>query len=310
MTAFIEAQFPTNISKGASGGPQFSTDVVSVTSGYEKRNINWSKSRAKYEVSHAVRTNAEYAQLLAFFNMARGRANGFRFKDWMDYTVVAADGRLLDTAETLNGSLNSLQTGYKTYQLAKIYKFAAITTDYYLRLIKKPILNSPIVYANGTPIAVHASTADLVNNISSTTGLVTFNPSNTFTLASTGVTKGATTSVIVSGDQTTLLTAGSTYIYFDSTATITELKDTRHLVTARSYSSPNTTITLGNTNSTSYTGTMTTGSLYKYKQTSDILTWSGEYDIPVRFDVDSMEGTLDNHLSSSWSSIPLVELKL
>ena len=38
--AFREIQFPTKISFGAIGGPGFSTDVVTVRSGREKRNAN------------------------------------------------------------------------------------------------------------------------------------------------------------------------------------------------------------------------------------------------------------------------------
>lgn len=308
MTAFIEdAIFPTNISIGALGGPQFSTDIVSVASGYEKRNINWQKSKAKYEVSHAVRTETEYAQLLAFFNMARGRANGFRFKDWMDYKVAATEGRLLDSVETLNSSLNSLQTGYKSYQLGKIYKFGTVTTDYYIRNIVKPV-SSIVVYSNGTTVATHASTADLINNINYATGVVTFNPSNSLALYDNTFTKGATTQFRLTGNQTAIIPA-ATKVYFDSSINIPELRNTYHTVSSVTYSTY-TTVTLS-TNSTNYTGTtLSGGNLYKYKQTNDILTWSGEYHVPVRFDVDTMEGSLDNHIASSWSSIPLVELKL
>jgi uncharacterized protein (TIGR02217 family) len=307
MTAFIEdARFPTNISKGALGGPQFSTDIVSTASGFEKRNINWAKSKAKYEVSHAVRTEAEYAQLLAFFNIARGRANGFRFKDWMDYKVSSTEGRVTGALEALDGSLNSLQDGYKYYQLAKLYKFGIVTSDYYLRNIRKPI-STITVSRNGTPIAIHGSTAGLINNINYATGVVTFNLSNSFVLQNNTITKGATTKVYLQGNQVSTLPIGSK-LYFESDVNIPELKDTRHVVSGVSYTTY-TEVTLS-TNSTNYTGTTISGSLSKYQQGNEILTWTGEYDIPCRFDIDSMEGSLDTHISSSWSNIPIVELRV
>jgi len=307
MTAFIEtARFPTNISKGALGGPQFSTDIVGTTSGFEKRNINWAKSKAKYEVSHAVRTEAEYAQLLAFFNMTRGRANGFRFKDWMDYKVASTEGRVIGALETLNGSLDSLQIGYKYYQLAKLYKFGSVTSDYYLRNIRKPI-STITVSRNGSPVAIHASTAGLINNINYATGIVTFNLSNSFTLQNSTITKGTSTIINLVGDQRAILPIGAK-LYFESNVNIPELKDTLHTVSASTFTSF-TAVTLS-TNSTNYTGTTISGSLSKYQQGNEVLTWTGEYDIPCRFDIDAMEGSLDTHISSSWSNIPIVELRV
>jgi len=71
-------RFPERISVQASGGPGYSTDIVTVRAGFESRNINWSQSRARFDLSHAPRTEAQKDELLAFFRMARGAAYGFR----------------------------------------------------------------------------------------------------------------------------------------------------------------------------------------------------------------------------------------
>ncbi len=42
---FHEVQFPPDIAYGASGGPEYLTSVVSMASGYEQRNANWSAAR-------------------------------------------------------------------------------------------------------------------------------------------------------------------------------------------------------------------------------------------------------------------------
>jgi uncharacterized protein (TIGR02217 family) len=41
-----------------------------------------------------------------------------------------------------------------------------------------------------------------------------------------------------------------------------------------------------------------------------IITASFEFDVPVRFDTDYLSASIDNYGSSSWSNIPLVEVKL
>jgi uncharacterized protein (TIGR02217 family) len=46
--SFVEVQFPSDISYGATGGPMFLTDVVATVSGHEQRNSKWSQARARY----------------------------------------------------------------------------------------------------------------------------------------------------------------------------------------------------------------------------------------------------------------------
>ena len=73
MPSFHEVQFPCDISYGSSGGPEFSTDVVITHSGYEQRNINWSEARARYNVTHGVKTQSQLDVLIAFFRARCGR---------------------------------------------------------------------------------------------------------------------------------------------------------------------------------------------------------------------------------------------
>jgi uncharacterized protein (TIGR02217 family) len=146
--AFLNIRFPENISYGANGGPEFNTNVVIITSGYEQRNANWSSSKLSYDVSHAARTADQIKELIAFFRIAKGRANSFRFKDWMDYQAV--EGTLINT------------TGL-TFQLYKVYDNDA---GQYLRKITKPV--SVSIYKND----VLLDPLDYVLDLN--TGLVTF----------------------------------------------------------------------------------------------------------------------------------------
>lgn len=190
---FIESpRFPDNIGYGAVGGPEYSTDVVVMNSGYEARNQNWAQPLAKYDVSHGVKTQAELDTLVAFFRAAKGRANGFRFKDWTDYRVTEGQGVF---SYNNNGNL----------QMQKVYESGS---NYDYRWISKPV-------------------------------------AGTITLGGTG-------------DYTIDYTTGEVFVN---------------------------------------SGDNPTG-------------WIGEFDVPVRFDTDSMRTVIEQYRIFSWGQIPIVEIRV
>lgn len=154
MAAFHEVQFPTDISIGAAGGPGFKTTVLTLSSGFERRNIDWSVARAMYDVGMAVKTQTQLNVLLKFFYARRAKAYGFRFKDWTDYRLPFT-GDALPLLFTTNGSL-------ATFQLVKVYGDAG---NSYTRTITKPVAGTVELLDNGTP------TVDFT--VSTTTGIVT-----------------------------------------------------------------------------------------------------------------------------------------
>lgn len=149
--SFVEVQFPPDISYGATGGPMFSTDVTETFGGWEQRNINWSQARGQWNVSHGVKTDAQLAALLAFFRARRGKAIGFRFKDWSDFK---AQNQVIGTG-------NGTQTAF---QIVKSYTSGGNTAD---RTIKKPVAGTVQVYKDGV-----LQTSGMT--VSTTTGVVTF----------------------------------------------------------------------------------------------------------------------------------------
>ena len=148
MTMFHEVRFPPDISYGAVGGPTFSTGVVTSMSGGEQRAQNWAQSRIKYDVSHGVKTKAQLDALIAFFRARKGKAYGFRFKDWADFSAVGQPCVNLD---------NPLQ-----YQLAKTYVDDAGYAD--IRTIKKPVIGTVKVYIDGL-LATEGFTVDHMTGI-------------------------------------------------------------------------------------------------------------------------------------------------
>lgn len=194
MTDFVEVQFPTDISYGATGGPMFMTDVVSTLSGHEQRNSKWVQARAKYNVASGIKTEMQWLALIAFFRARLGKAVGFRFKDWSDYKGE-------------NQPLNSL--GGNDYQMVKQYISGAVVHE---REITKPVAGTVKLYKDSILQASGWS-------VDTSTGIIT----------------------------------------------------------------------------TALTGT---------------LTVDYEFDIPVRFDTDELALSIDSFDAGSWSSIPLIEVRV
>jgi uncharacterized membrane protein YbhN (UPF0104 family) len=70
--------------------------VVATGSGHEKRNVHWAEARGRWDVASGLKKQAQIDELIAFFRSRRGKAYGFRFKDWTDYMAA---GPLLGTGD-------------------------------------------------------------------------------------------------------------------------------------------------------------------------------------------------------------------
>lgn len=153
--AFIEERLPTHISYGSSGGPGFLTSVFTAASGDEQRNRNWSKARAKYDISYGITDKADMDAVIAFFMNVGGRVTGFRFKDWADYQI---ENQLIGVGD---GSTTA-------FQLIKTYTVGSYS---YERPIKKPV--------DGTMTGVTVNSVAVVEDtdftVDYTTGILTFN---------------------------------------------------------------------------------------------------------------------------------------
>jgi uncharacterized protein (TIGR02217 family) len=203
--AFRETpRFPERIAFGMQGGPAFSTNVITLSSGVESRNENWLQSRQEYDVSQGVKTMADFRLIRAFFRNMGGRRDGFRFKDWTDYTADFTEGGVRQLTST-------------TFQLVKEYS-DGVNVD--LRDIRKPIAAGFILRDVTTVLATPAN----------------------------------------------------------------------------------------------YTLDATTGIITASGRTAANLNWSGQFDVPVRFDVDKLSATVVNRNEHdgyliSWEAIPLIETR-
>jgi len=159
---FHEIRFPTNISKGATGGPERRTDIITLSSGFEERNSRWADSRRSYNAGYGVRGLDDMNAVLAFFEERRAQLYGFRWKDYADFRsgLPSASPSAADQFVATGDGASA------TFQLIRTYgsQFAP-----YARAIRKPVQGTLLVAVAGTVWAEGAAfTADY------TTGLITF----------------------------------------------------------------------------------------------------------------------------------------
>jgi uncharacterized protein (TIGR02217 family) len=124
---FRDIPFPPFVARGATGGPSFSTSVVTLASGAEQRNILWANSRGKWNISTGIRTREQMLDVIAFFHVVKGRAYSFRFKDWNDYG--ATDQSMVEVTSTV-------------WQLVKRYNIGGFE---HVRTITKPVVGTVVV---------------------------------------------------------------------------------------------------------------------------------------------------------------------
>lgn len=205
---FLEVRFPSDISYGATGGPVYSTDVVTMFSGHEQRNSNWKNARGKYNIASGVKTEDQWQSLISFFRACKGKAVGFRFKDWSDY-------------QAKNQQLGVGDGETPEFQLAKAYTSGNTIV---IRKITKPVAGTVKVYRNGQRIDHHHLRGSLDDySVDYTTGIISF-------------AEAPAANIIITADF--------------------------------------------------------------------------EFDVPVRFDTDELQLSMDNFNSGSWNGIALIEVRV
>jgi len=240
-------------------------------------------SLSRYQLGSDSYTRAEIDWLIAFFRARRGRAVGFRLKDWADFLVTDGQGRI--GTGVANGS--------SSYQMSKLYVMGSVVT---VRDITKPTIGA-VLLRNGAVWA--GATYDTA------TGLVT-PPIIADRLSISDITKAAAAVLTVLAGHGVV--AGET-LFIDECVGMTEINGLYLYVS--SVTPTTITLNIDSTGFSTYTGG---GKLSKWEQDGDI-TWTGEFDVPVRFDTDKFEtefvGYRDSDHESLFivSGLPLVEVR-
>lgn len=137
---FHNIRFPLDVALGSRGGPERKTEVVTLAGGGEQRNGRWHHSRRRYNAGYGIKSRADMAAVLAFFEERRGRLHGFLWRDGLDHSSGGATPTPFDQPI---GVGDGVRTGF---QLTK--RYGAIF-DPYFRPITRPVAASTRVAVGG-----------------------------------------------------------------------------------------------------------------------------------------------------------------
>lgn len=274
---YDDVRLPDEYAPGARGGGEWKARIVRLPSGKERRFAVQPEALYRYQIDYPALDQPRMEALQDFWHARNGGIYAFRFKDWTDYAV---------TDEPL------VVTGAPTVQLIKTYGSGARS---WVRPIYAPAGPSPTntvsLKKNGGAFAGYS--------LSLTTGLVTLTALNTKSI--TGITQAASAVVTVGA---THGFATNDLVYFSGVVGMTQINGQVGTVTATGAS----TITV-NINSSAYSAYVSGGTAAKYMTTTDTFTWTGEFDVPVRFDMTWPEFGAEAPDDLFLNGVQLIEVK-
>ena len=153
--AFDNIRLPDDIERGAQGGPRFRTTVITLSSGFERRNRDWEQTRGAWDIGYGLQRKDQFDDVIAFFYARNGRARGFRFKDWLDFELAR---QAIGTTDGSNAA----------FQIFRRYTSGTVTFD---RLLTKPVAGTVLVWVNGVAITLGAGVDEF--QVDTTTGIIT-----------------------------------------------------------------------------------------------------------------------------------------
>ncbi|MFP4104813.1 MAG: DUF2460 domain-containing protein [Phycisphaerae bacterium] len=267
---FLEIQFPEKISYGSDFGPAWNTDVVEVSSGREVRTQQWANPLYAGNVALGVKSPEEMRELIAFFHEVRGRTYGFRYKDWGDYQA---------TDEAL------APDGGPEVQLRKTY---GTGLNDYTRKITKPV--SITLKRDGSTITEYS--------LDTETGIVTLDADSTASIDDIARDSSGTVTAAGHGFST------GDEIHISDVNGMTEVNGEVYEITRVD----DDTFELG-IDTSEFDEYTSGGTAAKYVQSDEELTWSGEFDVPCRFEENRITTSFDAYDSLS-ASVPIREVRV
>ena len=149
---FHEVRFPTDLSLGATGGPERRTEIVTLASGAEERNAPWAHSRRRYDAGLGMRSLDDLEALIAFFEARRGQLAGFRWRDWADWRSCRPSGAVTPFDQPIGQGDGAA----RTFALVKRY---ASGGEFYIRPIAKPVEGTARVGVDGAEVSATVDVA-------------------------------------------------------------------------------------------------------------------------------------------------------
>lgn len=147
---FYDIVFPESISIKSSYIIEYNTIINKSKNGGELRISNYDYPLLSYNVVNDLKTKKELEEIINFFKLVKGRAYGFKFKDWLDYKAINQNIAIANGEQT-------------EFQLIKTYN---INNKIQIRKITKP--ENVSVFVNQQNITQNI-------NINYSNGIITFN---------------------------------------------------------------------------------------------------------------------------------------
>lgn len=171
MSFFENLIFPNRLNFGSVFGPGYYTEFTESKSGDIQQVQRWGEARRILEATQVIKDPTKIGELLTFYHIVGGGANGFRVLDLSDHSSAAlhklpgyGPGPV---AATRNDQIIGTGDGTTTvFQLVKRYTSGAYER---VRNIRKPISGTVLIALNGV-----LQTEITHYQIDYTTGIVTF----------------------------------------------------------------------------------------------------------------------------------------
>ena len=153
---FYEINFPENISIKSKYYIEYNTNINKSKNGREQRISNTDEPLLYYNIVSGIKTKDDIDSIIKLFKLVKGRAIGFRFKDWLDYSVK-------------NQTIGIGDGETKEFQLIKSYTTALNDENItHIRKITKPVKSTVDIFVNGVNYNNNL-------NIDYTSGKIVFN---------------------------------------------------------------------------------------------------------------------------------------
>ena len=308
IVSFDEVRFPQKIQFGVVGGPVWSTTLISLPSGFEQRNQNQENPRHMFEAEFLVTPNEQpggFNEIKDFFMARRGRARGFRFKDHTDFTATTEVG------PQFNDNTILLADGVETeFQLAKFYD------DQYnpfRRIIKKPVLETASMTGDPTLTFVDAnpdtitrgSGSWITDGINAGHAITVDSASNDGTYVIDTITGGGTIITLTAAG--VLVAEGPTAGHTVTTALVDPDDPVAQVFVDAVLQTRQTVAGGGDYKLDTTTGKIT---FAVAPANGTEITWTGRFDVPVRFDIDDFRVVLESFNNFEWPDIQWIEVRI
>ncbi len=263
--------------------------------GFESINILWSSTLRSYEIGIAPMSITAWDAIQALHEVTHGGAYGMLMSDPKDSHITSAQG-LLYTTKASGAYVGTIGygRGEPTMRLYRRYTSGSYTKD---RLITRPKTSAVTLLRNASPVTLGASAGNAAINYD--TGTVTFVAD--YTKAVTAITANPAYTQFDFADGLGLMAhiGVGDWIYLAGVtgAAAASLNNLSHQITQKNPTDFRVSTIIDPL-------TATGGTAYLYPQTYDVLSWSGDFYVPVHFANDYIDwqleraGTYDGRLLS------------